>query len=186
MEQNCPTTKENNKRKQQKKEISSSQLEKTSSDADAIHQEISGAQPDAVVQTPAGKSWGTAEDLSCAEWLFERVKTVNPTAKQPNWAQWANDIRLMRVQDKRTHRQICELFKWANHDVFWAANVMSPKTLRKQWDRLVIQRAQPVSGKPRSRQPEPPMPRAFGEALPASKPVSTTDHSDYRPKLFGE
>jgi len=187
MEQNCPTTKENNKRKQQKKEkISSSQLEKTSGDADAIQQEISGIHPDAAVQTPGGKAWGTAEDLSCAQWLFEKVKIVSPTAKQPNWAQWANDLRLMRVQDERTHREICELFKWANQDTFWSANVLCPKTLRKQWDRLVIQRAQPVGGKPRQRQPEPPMPRAFGAELPVSSAASTTDHSDYRPKPFGE
>ena len=75
---------------------------------------------------------------------------VNPTAKAPNWAQWANDIRLMREQDGRTHHDICSLFKWANLDPFWSANVLCPKTLRKQWDKLTAKRAgvvrQPARG----------------------------------------
>ena len=75
---------------------------------------------------------------------------MNPTAKAPNWAQWANDIRLMRTQLGYTHHDICSLFKWANLDQFWSANVLCPKTLRKQWDKLTAKRAgvvrQPVRG----------------------------------------
>jgi hypothetical protein len=38
----------------------------------------------------------------------------------------------MRLQDKRTHYEICELFKWANEDDFWQENILSPSKLRKQ------------------------------------------------------
>jgi uncharacterized protein YdaU (DUF1376 family) len=86
------------------------------------------------------KKFGNEEDHQAARWIFERVQQVNPTAKEPNWDAWANDIRLMREQDRRDHRGICELFGWANKDSFWKANILSPDTLRKQWDKLTAKR----------------------------------------------
>lgn len=100
--------------------------------------------PEAATQTPNGKFWGTQEDLTCAEYIHAKVLMVNPTVKSPNWPDWANQIRLMREQDQRTHREICELFKWANQDGFWALNVLCPKSLRKQWDKLTAKRLHPV------------------------------------------
>lgn len=46
----------------------------------------------------------------------------------------------MRMQDKRSHYEICELFKWANEDDFWQNNILSPSKLRKQWDQLTTKR----------------------------------------------
>jgi hypothetical protein len=37
----------------------------------------------------------------------------------PDWHLWANDVRLMRAIDGRTHKQICELYKRVNQDAFW-------------------------------------------------------------------
>lgn len=48
--------------------------------------------------------------------------------KEPNWASWANEVRLMVAQDGRTHKQICALFKRANQDSFWCKNVLIAKT----------------------------------------------------------
>lgn len=94
--------------------------------------------PEAVdgIYTPAGKSWGTADDLKAARWIFDKTLTVNASISEPNWVEWANTIRLMRMQDKRSHYEICELFKWANEDSFWQNNILSPTSLRKQWDQL--------------------------------------------------
>lgn len=107
-------------------------------------------RPDAAIQTPSGKFWGTQDDLTAAEFIHGKVLVVNPTAKAPNWAQWANDIRLMRTQLGYTHHEICSLFKWANLDPFWSANVLCPKTLRQKWDQLTAKRAgvvrQPARG----------------------------------------
>lgn len=97
----------------------------------------------AAVQTPNGKAWGTAEDLQTAQWMFKRVQQLNPTAQEPNWAQWANAVRLMRELDKRTHREICELYDWVSRDSFWCANVLSPQKLREKWDQLVAKRSVP-------------------------------------------
>ncbi|EQB98774.1 phage replication protein [Photorhabdus temperata subsp. temperata M1021] len=44
----------------------------------------------------------------------------------------------MRECDGRTHREICELFKWANTDSFWYANIQSPRKLREKWDDLFV------------------------------------------------
>lgn len=98
--------------------------------------------PEAVdgIYTPAGKSWGTADDLKAARWIFDKALTVNASLSEPIWVEWANTIRLMRMQDKRSHYEICELFKWANEDSFWQNNILSPTSLRKQWDKLTTKR----------------------------------------------
>lgn len=120
----------------QKKDINTKEIQKISSSNIADAMADTQIKPDAAIQTPNGKLWGTKDDLTCAEFIYSRVLMVNPTAKKPNWPDWANQVRLMRVQDKRTHHDICKLFKFANSDSFWASNVLCPKTLRKQWDKL--------------------------------------------------
>jgi len=80
------------------------------------------------------------EDFVTARWLAEKQKAANPTARDANIDGWAQDVRLMRVADGRTHRDICELFRWAKADDFWAANIQSAGTLRKQWDKLTERR----------------------------------------------
>ncbi len=92
------------------------------------------------IYTPSGKSWGTADDLKAAKWIFERLKIINASLSEPKWVEWANTIRLIRVQDNRTHFEICELFQWANKDEFWKDNILSPTSLRKQWDQLSTKR----------------------------------------------
>lgn len=105
-------------------------------------QEFLSRHPDAAngIYTPSGKSWGTADDLKAARWIYDKALTVNASLSEPNWVEWANTIRLMRLQDKRTHYEICELFKWANEDDFWQENILSPSKLRKQWDPLTTKR----------------------------------------------
>ncbi|WP_442954573.1 replication protein [Pantoea sp. LMR881] len=98
---------------------------------------------DAAIQSPKGDKWGTADDLKAAEWIFSKIQIVAPTAQQPNWPSWSNDIRLMRNALEVTHHDICELFKWANADHFWQTNIMSPAKLREKWDTLKAQMNQP-------------------------------------------
>jgi hypothetical protein len=81
-----------------------------------------------------------AEDRRLAEWMFKALRKLNPKHGTPSWQTWCRDIRLTRDREKRTRREIAELFAWANADPFWQANVLSPGTLRRQWDKLEIQR----------------------------------------------
>lgn len=90
------------------------------------------------------KHHGSEEDHKAARWMFDLVRKVNATAKEPNWPTWANDVRLMREIDGRTHKEICELFGWAKKDAFWCSNIQSPSKLREKWDTLVERRAQPA------------------------------------------
>ncbi|WP_270689291.1 hypothetical protein [Aeromonas sp. D3] len=106
--------------------------------------------PEAAIQTPSGKAWGTGDDLMTAQWMFRRVQLITPTAIEPNWAQWANVIRLMRELDQRSHRDICELYDWVSRDAFWCANVLSPQKLRQKWDQLQAKRGNPSGGHQRT------------------------------------
>lgn len=81
-----------------------------------------------------------AEDERLARWMFDRIRVLNASHREPAWPAWQRDVRRMRERDKRGHREIAELFDWANRDPFWQVNVLSPGTLRRQWDRLVLQR----------------------------------------------
>ncbi|TXE25414.1 helix-turn-helix domain-containing protein [Serratia marcescens] len=104
--------------------------------------------PEAAVFSAKKKIWGSAEDLKCAEWIRSRIVKLYEQAaesdgevarpKEPNWTDWANEIRLMRSQDGRTHKQICELFAKANRDPFWSKNILSPSKLREKWDDLTL------------------------------------------------
>jgi hypothetical protein len=94
--------------------------------------------------------WGSQDDLTCAEFIWGKLsactncpesdgEVVRP--KEPNWTAWANEVRLMVMQDGRTHKQICSLFKRANKDSFWCKNMLSPSKLREKWDELSLKLA---------------------------------------------
>lgn len=86
------------------------------------------------------KPRGSEEDYAAARWLFGAILRVNQTAKPPNYDSWANDVRLLREVDGRTHREICELFQFAKNDAFWSPNIQSPAKLREKWDVLTERR----------------------------------------------
>lgn len=104
--------------------------------------------PDAAVKNSSKRQWGSEEDLTCAKWIWSRISSMYEKAaetdgevskpKEPNWADWANEVRLMCSRDGRTHRQICELFSRVQRDPFWCRNVLSPSKLREKWDELSI------------------------------------------------
>ncbi|WP_230061329.1 hypothetical protein [Morganella morganii] len=109
------------------------------------------AKPDAAVSSPKGDKWGTADDLKAAQWIFQLITRISPSAKTPNWSGWANDVRLMREQDNRTHSDICQMFKFANQDSFWKSNILSPAKLREKWTQLEAKRNTQGQGKPSGR-----------------------------------
>lgn len=106
------------------------------------------AKPEAAVSSPKGDKWGTADDLKAAQWIFQLITRISPSAKTPNWSGWANDVRLMREQDNRTHSDICQMFKFANQDSFWKSNILSPAKLREKWTQLEAKRNTQGQGKP--------------------------------------
>ncbi|MBJ9128669.1 replication protein 15 [Citrobacter freundii] len=97
--------------------------------------------PDAVdgVYTAGGRSWGNQDDVVAASYVFKRALNINASLGEPNWIEWANDIRLLRNARNVTHKQVCEVFRWANKHHFWSTNILSPSGLRRKWDNLVAQ-----------------------------------------------
>lgn len=112
-------------------------------------------RPGSAVQSPNGQKWGTADDLRAAQWMFAKVQEVAPATATPNWAGWANDIRLARNALNVTHREICEVFAWANADHFWQTNILSPAKLRQKWATLTAQMVQPSRQRQQQQQQEP-------------------------------
>lgn len=126
------------------KNINNSSSENSDESSDKPGKNPPVLKPEAAIQS--GTKWGTSEDLRCAEWLFNMVQSISPSAKKPNYAGWANDIRLMRERDGRTHYEIAALFKWACNDKFWKGNVLCPATLRDKWTQLDIKRNKQQTG----------------------------------------
>jgi len=88
-------------------------------------------------RTPKKKKfWGEKEDVLLAKKIYQAILIVNATIKKPNTDRWANDIRLMRIQDGRSLDEIWRVFDWANRDQFWQQNVLSPGALRKHFSKL--------------------------------------------------
>lgn len=82
----------------------------------------------------------SAEFRRLAEWMFTLLIKLNPKLRAPSWSGWCRDIRFMVERDKHTLREIAELFKFANDHAFWQSNIESPGKLRKQWNRLLLER----------------------------------------------
>ncbi len=93
-------------------------------------------RPDAAIQSSSGKLWGTQSDLDSVKFIFEAVVVRTMSTKEPNWADWANTIRLMREQDRRQPDHIAALFRYADQHDFWSSVILSPKALRKHWGKL--------------------------------------------------
>lgn len=111
-------------------------------------EEFLAKHPEAVTWNVPKRQWGSQDDLTCAEYLWGKIIAIYEQAaesdgevvrpKEPDWASWANEVRLMVSQDGRTHKQICTLFKRVNQDSFWCKNVLSPSKLREKWDELSL------------------------------------------------
>ncbi|MEB8677827.1 helix-turn-helix domain-containing protein [Cronobacter malonaticus] len=120
--------------------------ENTSASSGAVtkHKDLIGpVRSDAAIRSPKGDKWGTVDDLRTAELIFGKVQEVTPVARKPNWAAWANDIRLMRLALNVTHAEIWQVFTWANTDHFWQTNILCPAKLREKWLTLTAQMMRP-------------------------------------------
>ncbi|MCI9883865.1 Replication protein O [Bacillus sp. FSL K6-2869] len=77
-------------------------------------------------------------DMENANLLYQRILENNSQAKKPNLEKWASDFRLIRQIDKRSDAQVKYLINWTQKDSFWKSNILSPASLRKQFDKLTV------------------------------------------------
>jgi len=78
--------------------------------------------------------------MQLAELLFKKIKENNPNAKDPNYESWANTFRLMMERDNRTGKEVQDLILFSQQHHFWHKNILSPDKLRKQFDRLQMEK----------------------------------------------
>ncbi len=84
----------------------------------------------------------TQMDLMAAHHIFKQIRDKFPETQEPNFDQWAGDLRKLRELDKIEPNKIAEVFTWAHNHHFWSANIRSPAKLRKQWEQLCAQKQQ--------------------------------------------
>lgn len=63
----------------------------------------------------------------------------NLTVKKAKAKKWEEDMRRIRVIDRRPAREIKAVIDFALQHDFWQKNILSPDKLRKQYDRLKLE-----------------------------------------------
>jgi phage replication O-like protein O len=102
----------------------------------------------------------TEDDLVLAKLLDQRIHENFPNIKETpstHLEKWADEFRLMRTADKKTHDEIRELIEFSQQDSFWKMNILSGGTLRKQQDRLTAK----IESKKKQEMPAPPLERIY-------------------------
>ena len=96
------------------------------------------------------------EALRLAELLFSEIAAVNPRSRlsaQNNGQRtttvnrWAEDIDKLLRLDHQEPSTVEECIKWATHDAFWGANILSGRSLREKWDTLIAQKERQNDGR---------------------------------------
>jgi phage replication O-like protein O len=132
------------------KENSTSENNPTTEVKKSLLEKVQLKNHQAVIATKKGQAifWGEQIDLDLANQIWAMATIITMDTKEPSWATWANEIRLMRDTDNRTNQQILALFTFANQDSFWGANVLSPSKLREKWGALAARYNQQRAERP--------------------------------------
>ncbi|NLH40692.1 MAG: hypothetical protein GX448_02540 [Planctomycetes bacterium] len=80
-----------------------------------------------------------ADAWRLGEVLLGSILESKPDFRRPSLERWARDMdRLLRL-DGRTPERIEAVIRWCRTDPFWSANILSPASLRKHFDRLELE-----------------------------------------------
>ena len=80
-----------------------------------------------------------SQAMRLAELLLSKILDHSPKFKHPNLEKWKKEMDLLLRIDKRSPEEIENVIRWATSNDFWMSNVLSPSSLRKSFDRLVLQ-----------------------------------------------
>ena len=76
----------------------------------------------------------------CARKLLDEILKNKPDFKIPNLQKWADTFRLMNERNERSWKTIGDVIMFATQDDFWRVNILSADKLRKQFDRLEMEK----------------------------------------------
>jgi hypothetical protein len=82
----------------------------------------------------------TSNEVLLSVKLYEEILKINPEHKKPSFQNWAKEVDLMIRIDHRTESQISEMILFATKNNFWCKNILSTKSLREKFDRLLIEK----------------------------------------------
>lgn len=74
-----------------------------------------------------------------AKLLFKLI-SKNQSIQDPDFDKWANTIRLTIEADKRTGKEVQEMIVWSSQSDFWSGVILSPTSLRKNFDKMAAQK----------------------------------------------
>lgn len=93
--------------------------------------------------------------MKAARYLFTKIRTNNETAKEPNFQEWAREFDAIFRIDHRDPARVLSVINFAESDEFWYKNILSPKSLRKNFDKLTVK----MTAKPAATRAAEPVPR---------------------------
>ena len=101
-------------------------------------------EPKDSISTPLKKKvMFTDEDMGLAATMYHNLLAMNESMKKPDLEKWANEFRLMREID---HRKVGGMDNFLNSLAtengmweFWRGNILSPKSMRKNYDQVIAQ-----------------------------------------------
>ena len=102
--------------------------------------------------------------MKAAVYLFEKIKERLPNKKEPDFQNWADEVRKTVELDGVPIERYKQALDWSQNDDFWQANILSTNKLRKQFDTIYLQ-----------------MQRDNKQNAP-----KVNDSWDYRKELYGE
>lgn len=90
----------------------------------------------------------SGEDLKFSEWFFSRIVEMHERAAEfdgmmsrpdePDWTEWASEIRLLREEQGCDHAQMRRLVERIQGDPFWCPRVKTTNSLRDKWAELAV------------------------------------------------
>lgn len=82
-----------------------------------------------------------ADAWRLGEVLLESILQRKPDFRRPNLKHWARQMQALLETDGRTPQRVEAVIRWCRSDPFWSVNVLTPASLRKQFDRLEMEMA---------------------------------------------
>lgn len=79
-----------------------------------------------------------SQEMVIVNFFIQEITKNRSGFKLPNKQNWCKEIdKLIRI-DNRNPKEICLIIRFAQNHEFWKSNVLSPASLRKNYDRLCI------------------------------------------------
>jgi len=105
------------------------------------------------VEKSVKKYSSDSAEMRLANLLHEKILTLVPKLKKPNFQVWARDMDLLMRIDGRSEQEVRDMIIFVNKHSFWSKNILSPNKLRVQFDRLTVE-ANNVKGNNTRHSPE--------------------------------